>query len=271
MLGHFVQPGVILVGLLVGMFVGISGVGGGSLMTPLLILVLRVHPAIAIGTDLLYSVPTKLVGALTHAKAKTVDRPLVTALSIGGIPGAILGVLAVAQLRRVVPLDTFNALLRHAVGFALLLAALAVIVKILPIFNKGLGSLTLRLRPLDSVEWDGKRRIGIALLGAIVGFCVSVTSIGSGSVTLPALMAMLPALGLRRLIGSDVAFAALLLPVAALGALAVGNANIPLAINLVIGSVPGVILGSRLCTTLPERFLRPAVATVLVFAGTRLI
>jgi uncharacterized membrane protein YfcA len=233
--------------------------------------VLRIHPAIAIGTDLLYSVPTKLVGALTHARAKTVDRPLVTALAIGGIPGAILGVIAVAQLRKVVPLDTFNALLRHAVGFALLLAALAVIIKILPIFNKGFGALTVRLRPLDSVEWNGKRRVRIAALGALVGFCVSVTSIGSGSVTLPALMAMLPALGLRRLIGSDVAFAALLLPVAALGALAVGNANIPLALNLVIGSVPGVILGSRLCTTLPERFLRPAVATVLVFAGTRLI
>jgi len=272
--GHFVQPGVILVGLLVGTFVGISGVGGGALMTPLLILVLRVHPAIAIGTDLLYSVPTKLAGAVTHARAKTVDRPLVTALALGGIPGAILGVIAVTQLRKVVPLDTFNALLRHAVGFALLLAAVAVIIKVLPIFNKsrgGFGALTGRIRPLDSVEWNGNRRVRIAALGALVGFCVSVTSIGSGSVTLPALMAMLPALGLRRLIGSDVAFAALLLPVAALGALAAGNANLPLALNLVIGSVPGVILGSRLCSTLPERFLRPAVATVLVFAGTRLI
>ncbi len=266
---HFFQPGVILVGLLVGAFVGLSGVGGGSLMTPLLILVLRVHPAIAIGTDLLYSVPTKIIGAITHARARTVEPRLTLALAVGGVPGAVLGVFVVSQLRKVVPMDTFNAVLRHAVGAALLIAAAAVLVKLLPRLNRSAAKVVETAR--DGVNWDGTHRTRMALLGALVGFCVSVTSIGSGSVTLPALMAMLPALGLRRLIGSDVAFAAILLPVAAFGAYAVGNVNVPLAANLVIGSIPGVILGSRLCSALPERFLRPAVATVLVFAGSRLI
>ena len=115
----------------------------------------------------------------------------------------------------------------------------------------------------------GNRRSSSSCLGGLVGFCVSVTSIGSGAMTLPALCALLPALSLRRLVGSDVAFAALLLPVAALGALAIGNVDLPLAFNLVLGSVPGVIVGSKLCRSLPERFLRPGVAAVLVFAGTR--
>jgi uncharacterized membrane protein YfcA len=249
--------------LFVGIFVGLSGVGGGSLMTPLLILVLRMHPAIAIGTDLLYSVPTKLVGAFAHAKAKTVDSRLAIALAIGGVPGALAGVFAVSVLRKHVPLETFNAVLRHAVGIALLIAATAVVIKLLPRFRSAVAR--------ESAAWDGRNRALIVTTGAIVGFCVSVTSIGSGSVTLPTLMALLPALGLRKLIGSDVMFAAVLLPVAALGALAAGNVNVPLALNLVVGSVPGVLIGSRVCSVLPERFLRPAVASVLIFAGSRLI
>jgi hypothetical protein len=261
---HGLAPGVIIVGLFVGIFVGISGVGGGSLMTPLLILVLRIHPAVAIGTDLLYSVPTKLVGAFAHARAKTIDRGLAIALGIGGVPGALAGVLAVIQLRKLVPLDVFNALLRHAVGIALLIAAIAVLIKLLPRFRS-------RGAAPAAAAWDGKNRGIVIATGALVGFCVSVTSIGSGSVTLPTLMALLPALGLRRLVGSDVAFAAVLLPIAALGALAAGNVDIPLAVNLMLGSVPGVIIGSRLCSALPERFLRPAVAGVLIFAGARLI
>jgi uncharacterized membrane protein YfcA len=269
MSGHYLEPGVILVGLFVGIFVGISGVGGGSLMTPLLILVLRVHPAIAIGTDLLYSVPTKLAGAITHGRAKTVDLRLTVALALGGVPGAVIGVLVVARLRKLVPIDVFNGDLRHAVGVALLISAAALLAKFLPRFR---NKIVIPAAVIESdATWSGAHRGRMALLGALVGFCVSVTSIGSGSVTLPALMAMVPTLGLRKLVGSDVAFAAMLLPVAAFGAFAVGNVNIPLALNLVIGSIPGVILGSRLCSALPERYLRPAVATVLVFAGSRLI
>ena len=259
---HGFRPGVVLVGLLVGIFVGLSGVGGGSLMTPLLILVLRVHPAIAVGTDLLYSVPTKVVGAFAHAKAKTVDRKLTTMLACGGLPGAIAGVFAVAELRTYVRLATFDGIVRHAVAIALLVAALAVLA--------GMRRRSDAHVQPDDVVWDDRRRGAVVLTGALVGFCVSVTSIGSGSVTLPTLMALLPTLGLRRLIGSDVAFAAVLLPVAALGALAAGNVNVPLAANLILGSVPGVLIGSRLCSVLPERLLRPGVATVLVFASSRL-
>jgi len=265
MIAHAIQPGVALVGLCVGIFIGISGVGGGSLMTPLLILFLGIHPAIAIGTDLVYSVPTKIVGALSHRRAGTVDGRLVKVLSFGGVPGAALGVLAVALLRGHVPLAAFNIFLRHAVGIALLLAAAFVVIKLF------IGTSEERATGKTVEPWNGKGPAKFVALGALVGFCVSVTSIGSGAMTLPALCAFLPALSLRRLVGSDVAFAAFLLPVAALGALAIGNVNIPLALNLILGSIPGVIIGSRLCRSLPERFLRPGVAAVLVFAGSRLM
>jgi len=265
MISHVIQPGVALVGLIVGIFVGISGVGGGSLMTPLLILFLGIHPAIAIGTDLAYSVPTKIVGAFTHRRSGTVDGRLVKALTLGGIPGAALGVVTFALLRNHLPLAGFNALLRHAVGIALLLAAAFVVIKLF------IGSSEARATGKVIEPWDGKGPGKFVALGALVGFSVSLTSIGSGAMTLPALCALLPALSLRRLVGSDVAFAAFLLPVAALGAFAIGNVNVPLALNLVLGSVPGVIIGSRLCRALPERFLRPGVAAVLVFAGTRLL
>lgn len=265
MIWHTFQPGVALVGLVVGAFVGISGVGGGSLMTPLLILFLGVHPAIAIGTDLVYSVPTKIVGALTHRRAGTIDGRLVKTLSFGGVPGAALGAVAVGFLRGHVPLTAFNAALRHAVGIALLVAAAFLLVRLF------MGQSEERATGKLVEPWNGKYPARFIAVGAAVGFCVSVTSIGSGAMTLPLLFALLPALSLRRLVGSDVAFAAFLLPVAALGAFFIGNVNVPLALNLIVGSIPGVIAGSYLCRTLPERFLRPGVAAVLVFAGTRLM
>ena len=262
---------VALVGLLVGTFIGISGVGGSSLMTPLLILLLRIHPVIAVGTDLVYSVPTKLLGTAVHGRNDTVDRRLVLGLIIGGLPGALLGLAVAAYARQHFPLDTLDTLVRRAVGIALIVSAAVLVVGIFS--RRGVKTEDQAATGADkpAVIWNRATQIKVAALGLLVGAAVSITSIGSGAITLPALYALLPRLTLRRLVGSDIAFATLLLPIAAIGNFFLGNVDLRLAGNLLIGSLPGVVLGSYLCGLLPEKVLRPAVAGILVFAGTRLV
>lgn len=267
------DPRLAMIGAVVGLLVGISGVGGSSLVTPLMILFLGVKPLVAIGTDLAYSVPTKLLGAIVHRRQGTVEWRVVLHLSLGGIPSAVLGLLALAALRARLGLETLNAALQHAVGGLLFLVA--VVILLTPL----LTALLARLRadgqpsatPSPSAPLGRTTRGRVVALGALVGFLVSLTSIGSGSITLPLLYLLLPQLGLRRLVGSDVAFAALLVPVAALGHLSMGSVNLAMSANLLIGSLPGVYLGSKLCKYLPDTWLRPAIAGVLLFAGSRLV
>jgi uncharacterized protein len=259
-----VDPRLALIGLVVGFLVGLSGVGGSSLMTPLLILVLGVKPLIAVGTDLAYSVPTKLLGAYVHRGQGTVDRRTVLYLSLGGIPGAVLGLVVLSALRTHLGLSRLNELLKHGVGLLLLLVAAAILLT--PLLRRRHGQ-----PPAPGLSWTSALKVRVVALGAVVGMLVSLTSIGSGSITVPALYLLLPRLGLRRLVGSDVAFAALLIPVAALGHLQMGSVNVALAANLVLGSLPGVFIGSKLCARLPDSWLRPALAGVLFFAGSRLM
>jgi uncharacterized membrane protein YfcA len=255
-----VDPRLALIGLLVGFLVGLSGVGGSSLMTPLMILVLGVKPLIAVGTDLVYSVPTKLLGAYVHRGQGTVDRRTVLYLSLGGIPGAVLGLVALSALRTHLGLSRLNELLKHGVGLLLLLVAAAILLT--PLLRRQHGQS-------PELSWTPALKVRAVALGAVVGVLVSLTSIGSGSITVPVLYLLLPRLGLRRLVGSDVAFAALLIPVAALGHVQMGSVNVALAANLVLGSLPGVYIGSKLCARLPDSWLRPALAGVLFFAGSR--
>jgi uncharacterized protein len=257
-----VDPRLALIGLVVGFLVGLSGVGGSSLMTPLMILVLGVKPLIAVGTDLAYSVPTKLLGAYVHRGQGTVDRRTVLYLSLGGIPAAVLGLVALSALRTHLGSTRLNELLKHGVGLLLLLVAAAILLT--PLLRRWRGQA-------PGLSWTPALKVRAAALGAVVGFAVSLTSIGSGSITVPALYLLLPGLGLRRLVGSDVAFSALLIPVAAVGQWQMGSVNVALAANLVLGSLPGVFIGSKLCARLPDTWLRPAMAGVLFFAGSRLI
>lgn len=262
-----IDPRVALVGLVVGTLVGLSGVGGGSLVTPLLVLVLRVQPAVAIGTDLLYSVPTKLLGTAMHQRHKTVDWRLVRMLTAGGVPAALLGLALLGFLQRHIGLVALNAQFKHSLGVILVLVSIAIVLRPL---------LARRMRPHDSESedtgaWGRGQVVRIAALGAVVGFLVSLTSIGSGSLTLPLLYYLAPRLGLRRMVGSDIAFAAILIPVAAAGQLRISHVDGALAVSLLIGSLPGVVLDSRLCAYIPEVWLRPALAGTLLFAGAKLI
>jgi uncharacterized protein len=255
------DPRLTLIGALVGLLVGVSGVGGSSLMAPLLILVVRLSPLTAVGVDLLYSVPTKLLGAFVHWRQGTVDRMVLLWLVLGGVPGAVLGLLALVQLRHMMDEAALNAVIKHAVGSMLIIVAVLMLS----------ARLFARSTSPENAAPISTRRGPVIGLGALVGFCVSVTSIGSGALTVPILFLLLPRLGLRHLVGSNIAFAAVLVPIAAAGHLGLGDVDLNVSLNLLAGSLPGVFIGSRLCAKLPEIWLRPAMAGILIWAGVVLV
>lgn len=254
---------LIVIGLTVGFIVGLTGVGGASIMTPLLVLVLKVNPLVAVGSDLLYSVPTKLYGAYLHNRQGTVNWKITGALLLGGVPAAIAGVALLYWLRSHYDIKLITAWTRHGIGAALFIAAAVMLVrpflKTVPVITK------------DEFAWQGAQRAYAIAIGAVVGLIVTITSIGSGSVTLPLLALALPSVGLAELVGSDIAYAAFLIPTAAAGRWTMGDVNLPLVLNLLVGSLPGIYFGSKLCGKMQTRWLRPAVAVTLVFVGTRLI
>jgi uncharacterized membrane protein YfcA len=251
---------VALGGLVVGILVGLSGVGGGSLMMPVLVLLFGVSPLVAVGTDLAYSVPTKILGAIVHQRQHTVNLKLVLLLCIGGVPGALIGIFSLSYLKGHISLEELNALLRHIIGALLIAIALTII---------GIQLLSKK-PPLNWVPLRPRAHI-VVLVAAMVGFLVSITSIGAGSITLTALLMILPRMRLQELVGSDIAFAAIIVPIAALGHFNLGSVNVPMTLSLIAGSLPGVFVGSRLCAILPVKYLRPALAGIMVLAGTRLL
>ena len=251
------------IGLVVGAFIGISGVGGGSIMTPVLILVLGINPLAAVGTDLLYSVPTKILGGFLHNRQETIDWKIVRALLWGGVPGAVAGILLLFLMRHYFDLATLTHAVKVAVGCALFVSAGFLVYSILLRGNRFADDE-------DGSDLTPGTIGGLTAAGAGIGFFVSLTSIGSGAMTLPILLLLARRVRIRKLIGSDIAFAAFLIPVAAAGHGALGDINYGIALNLLLGSLPGVYIGSRLCKYLAEIWLRPAVAMVLVIAASRM-
>ncbi|HET9393827.1 MAG TPA: sulfite exporter TauE/SafE family protein [Candidatus Rubrimentiphilum sp.] len=257
---------LVLIGLIIGMFIGISGVGGGSIMTPVLILVLGINPLVAVGTDLLYSVPTKILAAFVHARQRTIEWRIVWALLWGGIPGVVAGVILLIAARHYFDFETVTKLVKMCVGIALFICAAALLLSLL---LKRTAESSAE-DPAFLVEAQGTRAKLIAS-GAGVGFLVAVTSVGSGAMTLPLLFLIVPFVGIRRLVGSDIVFAAFLIPAAALGHATLGDVNYRVALTLLAGSLPGAYIGSKLCNVLSEVWLRPMVAAVLIIAGSRLV
>ena len=248
----------VFAGLFVGIVTGLTGVGGSALLAPILILLLGVKANIAIGTDLAYSVPMKALAAFSHLRQGTVDGRVVRFLAIGGVPGAVVGIAAFVVLRASVAESQVEATLRHIIAVVILLAAFASIVA-----QFWRPSLEGR-----AVASDRARAVAI---GALVGFLVALTSIGSGSITLPLLMIVFPAAALRSLIGAEIVFAAIMVPVAAAGHVALANVDWRVAGLLTVGALPGAYIGSRLCAIIGERTLRPVVACVLCVAGFKLL
>ena len=255
-------PLIILFGFMVGILVGTTGVGGGSLMTPALILVFGTAPTTAIGTDLAYAAVTKTVGGWRHWRSGTVDMTIALWLAVGSIPGALGGVEVLHVLEKALGKDQFDDTLLMMVGGALLVTAVAVLGR----------ALFLRIKnERDTIEdFSLRHKVAAVGTGVIVGFVLGLTSAGSGALIAVALIIgyrLTP----RRVVGTDVFHAALLLWVASIAHFASGNVDVLLALNIMIGSIPGVWIGSGLATTLPEGTLRPALGIVLLAAGLALL
>jgi uncharacterized membrane protein YfcA len=249
-----------IAGFVVGILVGLSGVGSSSLMMPILVLFLGVTPLVAVGTDLAYSVPTKLVGAFMHKRQQTGNRRIVFYLAYGGVPAAILGVLTLNWVESHIGLAALNADLKHGLGFLLFFVSAVVLAT----------PFILKTHNPDPYETVKKSKWRVIAVGAIVGYLVAITSIGAGSITMTALCLILPIVRLKDLVGSDVAFAALIVPVAAIGHVALGNVDWAMTGALLIGSIPGVLLGAWLCKRMQTKWLRVTMALAMVAAGTRM-
>ncbi len=257
---HNINPFYSLAGLLVGVLVGLTGVGGGSLMTPLLVLLFGFHPATAVGTDLLFASMTKTVGTAVHGWRDTVDWRIVRRLAYGSVPAAIATLLFLRGLGR--PDETAASLITHILGFMLLITAVAVL------FQKQLVAFALKQRNVQQIE---ERVVPTILLGAILGILVSISSIGAGAIGVTALLILYPHLPISRIIGSDIAHAVPLTLVAGAGHWFIGNVDTSLLISLLIGSIPGVILGSYISSGVSDRILRPLLAAVLLLVGMKFL
>ena len=252
-----IDPLYSLSGFAVGLLVGMTGVGGGSLMTPLLILLFGVHPATAVGTDLLYAAATKTGGSLVHGIARTIHWPIVIRLACGSLPASALTLLALSSLN----LDSAFArsLINSVLCVALFLTAIALIFR---------TAIMNRYRPrFDRLEPRNTALVTI-LVGAVLGVLVSISSVGAGAVGVIALLLLYPQLPMARIIGSDIAHAVPLTLVAGAGHAMMGTVDWHLMGSLLAGSLPGIFIGSYCATRVPEVALRLVLAaTLIVVAG----
>ncbi|MGI8631496.1 MAG: sulfite exporter TauE/SafE family protein [Solirubrobacterales bacterium] len=256
------DPLLVLFGLGVGVLVGTTGMGGGSLMTPLLIIVFGVKPVVAIGTDLAYAAVTKTVGAWRHLRKGTVFMPLTWWMATGSIPGALGGVVVLEWLHGIYGASFDNALL-IAIAGALLLTAAAVLARALLLPDAAASER-------EGLDLDPRHKAAAVATGLIVGFVLGATSAGSGALIAVALI-MIFRLTPVRVVGTDVFHAAILLWVAAAAHLFSGNVDVPLALNILVGSVPGVWIGAGLASQLRSDTLRIALGVVLVASSLGLL
>ncbi|MEY2943611.1 MAG: hypothetical protein RLY97_1625 [Pseudomonadota bacterium] len=245
-------------GLLVGLLVGLTGVGGGSLMTPLLVLMFGVNPQTAVGTDLLFAASTKTAGSAVHGWRETVDWRIVRRLALGSLPAAVT-VLIVLNTTGKVDKSTQHILM-------VVLAVMLVLTSVAVSFQRQLIIWAARIKPLD----DRQVLLPTIVLGAILGTAVTVTSVGAGAIGVTALLMLYSKLPVNRIVGTDIAHAVPLTLVAGFGHWWIGDVDFTLLGNLLLGSVPGVIVGSLISTRSSDRFLRPALAAVLLVSGWQL-
>jgi len=252
------DPAIIVFGLGIGVLVGMTGMGGGSLMTPLLILIFGIQPTTAIGTDIFYSAVTKTVGGWRHFRMKTVNMELVKWLSLGSVPAAVAGVALVSVLQDHIGEDRLDSLVYAVLGGTLLMVGVITLTR------------ALILRDLvverDRFEVERRHKVAAIIIGATTGFVIGITSAGSGTVIAILLIAVYR-LAPKRVVGTDVFHAAILLWAAGIAHWVGGNVDFTLAANILIGSIPGVVIGAALSDRAPQGFIRTALGVVLVGSG----
>jgi uncharacterized membrane protein YfcA len=252
-----------ILGFLVGLLVGMSGMGGGSLMTPLLILLFGVNPLTAVGTDLTYMAMTKSVGAVQHYRQRTIDLSLAKYLVAGGAPASMAGIAITTYLNLNLR-EFLDLLIKRSVGLTLLVAAAFLIYAA---FRWRRNTSTL---PKTFEVVGGRRKILAFTLGSLLGFTVSLTSVGSGTLLMPFLI-LVYGIAPKKLVGTDIFFAAIITLVSGVAYFYQGVADPKLLILLVAGSMPGVLLGSKFNHRAPPRIVKVVLASVMVLAAAALI
>jgi uncharacterized membrane protein YfcA len=250
--------GYILAGFVVGWLVGLTGVGGGSLMTPILLLFFNVKAAVAVGTDLLYASLTKSVGIFAHGKLGNIDWKIVGTLALGSVPASFITTLIISKYD--LGSETLVAGIKFWLGVALLLTSLSVLFR---------HELMKSVKHEDIVN----PRLIPALtfiLGLVLGFMVTLTSVGAGALGVTALLLLYPHVHITRIVGTDVAHAVPLTLVAGLGHASLGTVDYGLLGTLLIGSVPGIWIGSHMTRVVSEQWVRTLLALILVYVGQKL-
>ncbi len=256
---HMIGPLYVVSGFGVGLLVGMTGVGGGSLMTPLLILLFGIHPATAVGTDLLYASATKTGGSAAHGWARSIHWPAVIRLASGSIPASTLTLVVLWQLD--LNGESSRSLVNLVLCFALLLTA---------------ASLLFRKAIMERYRWrfeqleSGTTAGATVLVGAALGVLVSISSVGAGAVGVTALLLLYPQLPMTRIVASDIAHAVPLTLVAGIGHWATGAIDWHLMAVLLVGSLPGILIGSYCAHRVPETALRLVLATTLIVVAGNL-
>ncbi len=249
------DPMVIAFGLGVGVLIGLTGIGGGSLMTPLLVLFAGVPPVVAIGTDLAYGAVTKTLGGWRHLRKGTVDLGVSKWLAVGSVPGALVGVWSLDRLHAAYG-KSFEPTLLIAIAIALLIVALTIL-------GRALFMPKLVAREKHAIVQTRRTKITAVWIGAVLGLILGITSVGSGALIGLALILVFK-LTPHRVVGTDVFHAAVLLWAAGLAHIAGGNVDFLLMATILCGSLPGVVIGTALITHVPAAGLRPALGCVLL-------
>ena len=254
-----IDPLYSLSGFFVGMLVGMTGVGGGSLMTPLLILLFGVHPATAVGTDLLYAAVTKTGGSLVHGYAHSIDWRVVRRLASGSIPATIvtLAMLSLFNLNG----EAASSLITLVLSAALFVTAFVLV----------FGQPIVAIYRARVSEVDPRRTaIATVAVGAVLGVVVSISSVGAGAIGVIALMLLYPQLPMAKIVGSDIAHAVPLTLIAGIGHWMMGSVDWHIILSLLVGSLPGIFVGSYFAIRVPERALRMILATTLFVVASRI-
>jgi uncharacterized protein len=261
-----------LFGLLVGFLVGLTGVGGGSLMTPFLVAVMGVPAPTAVGTDLVYATATKLTGSLQHYRQRSVNLEVAVFLGLGSIPAGLAGVATLEWIKHTYDADMVREIMITIIAITLVIVGASLIYREYfmpsrPVYDPN--------APRPGV-WDGKsrmtrrRRRYTVLFGAFGGYLVGLTSIGSGSVMAVILLLLYP-IAPAVIVGTDIAHATVLSLVVGIAHMTQGNVDFGLAGTLLLGSIPGVLIGARVAPWIPGKPLKAILACMLIFVGIRLL
>ena len=255
--------GFTFAGFVVGFIIGLTGVGGGSLMTPILVLVFSIKPAVAVGTDLFYAAITKGGGIFTHHKQGTIDWRVVRLLSTGSIPATLLSVWMLKQLAS--KGISYEPIITTSLSIALILTSLVIL------FKSQLQSLG-RTEPFQFIRIIHRRLCAPMTIaaGVVIGILVTLSSVGAGALGAALLFFLYPRFNTVRIVGTDLAHAVPITAIAGLGHWHLGSVDFQLLLSLIIGSLPGIYLGSHAGVQLPERFMRLLLALMLMLIGGRL-